>query len=97
MCVVICLPACFSVLLVRYLYGFEEYCTSTGITFRMDLPLKSTEKPGAKGEGKVEGGGAGAAAGARSVTPATHIPGEEQKMGKEGEPSSSQPAIKVSD
>ncbi|XP_031435192.1 AT-rich interactive domain-containing protein 4B isoform X1 [Clupea harengus] len=78
----------------KYLYGFEEYCTSTGITFRMDLPLKSTEKPGAKGEGKVEGGGAGAAAGARSVTPATHIPGEEQKMGKEGEPSSSQPAIK---
>lgn len=35
----------------RYLYGFEEYCTSTAITFRMDLPLKQ----GAKGEVKPEG------------------------------------------
>lgn len=26
----------------RYLYGFEDYCTSTGITFRMDLPFKAT-------------------------------------------------------
>lgn len=28
----------------RYLYGFEYYCTSTGITFCMDLPLKATER-----------------------------------------------------
>ncbi|XP_056902814.1 AT-rich interactive domain-containing protein 4B isoform X2 [Takifugu flavidus] len=41
----------------KYLYGFEEYCTSTAITFRMDLPLKQ----GAKGEVKSEGD-AGAAA-----------------------------------
>lgn len=75
----------------KYLYGFEEYCTSTGITFRMDLPLKATEKPGAKGEGKTDGG---AVAGPGSVTPATHIPGDEQKMGKDGDPSGSQPAIK---
>lgn len=27
----------------RYLYGFEDYCTSSGITFRMDLPFKATE------------------------------------------------------
>lgn len=27
----------------RYLYGFEDYCTSTGITFRMDLPFKALE------------------------------------------------------
>uniref|UniRef100_A0A4W6CJD5 AT-rich interaction domain 4B n=1 Tax=Lates calcarifer TaxID=8187 RepID=A0A4W6CJD5_LATCA len=35
----------------KYLYGFEEYCTSTAITFRMDLPLKQ----GPKGEVKSEG------------------------------------------
>uniref|UniRef100_A0A3Q4I6E0 AT-rich interaction domain 4B n=1 Tax=Neolamprologus brichardi TaxID=32507 RepID=A0A3Q4I6E0_NEOBR len=35
----------------RYLYGFEEYCTSTAITFKMDLPLKQ----GTKGEAKPEG------------------------------------------
>uniref|UniRef100_A0A3Q2XT18 AT-rich interaction domain 4B n=1 Tax=Hippocampus comes TaxID=109280 RepID=A0A3Q2XT18_HIPCM len=28
----------------RYLYGFEEYCTSTAITFKMDLPLKQAPK-----------------------------------------------------
>ncbi|XP_053535533.1 AT-rich interactive domain-containing protein 4B isoform X2 [Ictalurus punctatus] len=27
----------------KYLYGFEDYCTSTGITFRMDLPFKALE------------------------------------------------------
>lgn len=41
----------------RYLYGFEEYCTSTAITFRMDLPLKQS----AKGEAKSEGDAGGAA------------------------------------
>ncbi|XP_047208381.1 AT-rich interactive domain-containing protein 4B isoform X2 [Girardinichthys multiradiatus] len=34
----------------KYLYGFEEYCTSTAITFKMDLPLKQ----GPKKEGKSE-------------------------------------------
>ncbi|XP_077468748.1 AT-rich interactive domain-containing protein 4B isoform X2 [Stigmatopora argus] len=28
----------------KYLYGFEEYCTSTAITFKMDLPLKQALK-----------------------------------------------------
>uniref|UniRef100_A0A3P9JUW7 AT-rich interactive domain-containing protein 4B n=1 Tax=Oryzias latipes TaxID=8090 RepID=A0A3P9JUW7_ORYLA len=28
----------------RYLYGFEEYCTSSAITFRMDLPVKQVSK-----------------------------------------------------
>ncbi|XP_076829906.1 AT-rich interactive domain-containing protein 4B isoform X2 [Brachyhypopomus gauderio] len=28
----------------KYLYGFEDYCTSTGITFRMELPFKAAEK-----------------------------------------------------
>uniref|UniRef100_A0A1A8S1W8 AT-rich interactive domain-containing protein 4B n=1 Tax=Nothobranchius rachovii TaxID=451742 RepID=A0A1A8S1W8_9TELE len=41
----------------KYLYGFEDYCTSTAITFKMDLPLKQ----GTKGEAKCEGEGAGAA------------------------------------
>ncbi|XP_053476669.1 AT-rich interactive domain-containing protein 4B isoform X4 [Ictalurus furcatus] len=27
----------------KYLYGFEDYCTSTGITFHMDLPFKALE------------------------------------------------------
>ncbi|KAI5108317.1 AT-rich interactive domain-containing protein 4B isoform X1, partial [Silurus meridionalis] len=27
----------------KYLYGFEDYCTSTGITFHFDLPFKATE------------------------------------------------------
>uniref|UniRef100_A0A1A8JG57 AT-rich interactive domain-containing protein 4B n=1 Tax=Nothobranchius kuhntae TaxID=321403 RepID=A0A1A8JG57_NOTKU len=41
----------------KYLYGFEDYCTSTAITFKMDLPLKQ----GTKGEAKCEGEGAGTA------------------------------------
>ncbi|XP_033835015.1 AT-rich interactive domain-containing protein 4B isoform X2 [Periophthalmus magnuspinnatus] len=35
----------------KYLYGFEEYCNSTAISFRMDLPLKQ----GPKAEGRPEG------------------------------------------
>ncbi|XP_055018365.1 AT-rich interactive domain-containing protein 4B isoform X2 [Boleophthalmus pectinirostris] len=35
----------------KYLYGFEEYCNSTAISFRMDLPLKQ----GPKTEGRPEG------------------------------------------
>ncbi|CAN9499974.1 unnamed protein product [Ophioblennius macclurei] len=34
----------------KYLYGFEEYCTSTAITFRMDLPLKQAPKGEVKPE-----------------------------------------------
>uniref|UniRef100_A0A8B9L4B7 Translocase of outer mitochondrial membrane 20 n=1 Tax=Astyanax mexicanus TaxID=7994 RepID=A0A8B9L4B7_ASTMX len=40
----------------KYLYGFEDYCTSTGITFRMDLPLK-VEKPSPPAESAVDGVG----------------------------------------
>ncbi|KAH0622501.1 hypothetical protein JD844_024868 [Phrynosoma platyrhinos] len=29
----------------RYLYGFEEYCTSANIEFKMELPAKITSKP----------------------------------------------------
>lgn len=35
----------------RYLYGFEDYCASTGIAFRMDLPYKTGE---VKAEVKAE-------------------------------------------
>ncbi|XP_018606613.2 AT-rich interactive domain-containing protein 4B-like isoform X2 [Scleropages formosus] len=38
----------------KYLYGFEEYCTSTGITFKMDLPQKPVEKQGFKEDKKTE-------------------------------------------
>ncbi|XP_029030967.1 AT-rich interactive domain-containing protein 4B isoform X2 [Betta splendens] len=39
----------------KYLYGFEEYCTSTAITFRMDLPLKQGPKGEVKSEGEAGG------------------------------------------
>ncbi|KAJ8246139.1 hypothetical protein GJAV_G00264060 [Gymnothorax javanicus] len=38
----------------KYLYGFEEYCTSAGIHFRMDLPQKLVEKQGPKPENQGE-------------------------------------------
>ncbi|KAK5882159.1 hypothetical protein CesoFtcFv8_020773 [Champsocephalus esox] len=62
----------------KYLNGFEEYCTSTAITFRMDLPLKQAPKGEVKSEGEVV---------------ATHAPSsssEEQKPQVDGEPSSTQ-------
>uniref|UniRef100_A0A4W6CDB6 AT-rich interaction domain 4B n=1 Tax=Lates calcarifer TaxID=8187 RepID=A0A4W6CDB6_LATCA len=62
----------------KYLYGFEEYCTSTAITFRMDLPLKQ----GPKGEVKSEGEAGGAAP--------TSSSSEEQKAQVDEEPSSAQ-------
>ncbi|XP_061914517.1 AT-rich interactive domain-containing protein 4B isoform X2 [Entelurus aequoreus] len=57
----------------KYLYGFEEYCTSTAITFKMDLPLKQAPKGEVKSE--VEGG---------SPT-ATSTSPEEQKDHRNGE------------
>ena len=65
----------------RYLYGFEEYCTSTAITFRMDLPLKQ----GPKGEVKSEGEAGGPAA--------TSSTSEEQTPPVDGEPCSAQSAV----
>ncbi|KAF3842297.1 hypothetical protein F7725_024248 [Dissostichus mawsoni] len=62
----------------KYLNGFEEYCTSTAITFRMDLPLKQAPKGEVKSEGEAV---------------ATHAPSsssEEQKPQVDGEPSSTQ-------
>ncbi|CAL8258140.1 unnamed protein product [Lota lota] len=38
----------------KYLNGFEEYCTSTAITFRMDLPLKQPPKAEGKTEAEAE-------------------------------------------
>lgn len=65
-----------NVLPCRYLNGFEEYCTSTAISFRMDLPLKQ----GSKGEVKAEGEAGGAAPPSSSL--------EEQKAQVDGEPCS---------
>lgn len=41
----------------KYLYGFEEYCTSTSITFRMDLPLKQAPKGEVKPDAEARGTG----------------------------------------
>ncbi|XP_027021586.1 AT-rich interactive domain-containing protein 4B isoform X1 [Tachysurus fulvidraco] len=49
----------------KYLYGFEYYCTSTGITFHMDLPFKATEKLSSNTDSSIEG----PAARANSVEP----------------------------
>ncbi|KAI3363061.1 hypothetical protein L3Q82_011717 [Scortum barcoo] len=65
----------------KYLNGFEEYCTSTAITFRMDLPLKQ----GPKGEGKSEGEAGGAAA--------TSSSSEAQKAQVDGEPCGAQSVV----
>lgn len=70
-----------NVLSSRYLYGFEEYCTSTAITFRMDLPLKQ----GPKGEVKSEGDMGG--------TTATSSSSEEQKVQLDVEPCSAQSVV----
>lgn len=60
-------------LFCRYLYGFEEYCTSTAITFKMDLPLKQGPKREVKSEEE-----AGRAAPTASIS-------EEQKTQMDGE------------
>lgn len=65
----------------RYLYGFEEYCTSTAITFRMDLPLKQAPKGEVKPEGEAGG------------TPATSSSSEEQKAQVDSEPCSAQSLV----
>ncbi|XP_070833336.1 AT-rich interactive domain-containing protein 4B isoform X4 [Chaetodon trifascialis] len=65
----------------KYLYGFEEYCTSTAITFRMDLPLKQGPKGEVKSE--VEAGG----------TAATSSSSEEQTALVDGEACSAQSVV----
>lgn len=70
-----------NVLSSRYLNGFEEYCTSTAITFRMDLPLKQ----GPKGEVKSEREAGGTAAASSSS--------EEQKPQADGEPCGGQSVV----
>uniref|UniRef100_H3DGW8 AT-rich interaction domain 4B n=1 Tax=Tetraodon nigroviridis TaxID=99883 RepID=H3DGW8_TETNG len=77
----------------KYLYGFEEYCTSTAITFRMDLPLKQS----AKGEAKTEGDAGGAATSSSSEeqaapldTGAPKAPAPLCKVQKDEKPESTQ-------
>ncbi|XP_037126808.1 AT-rich interactive domain-containing protein 4B isoform X3 [Syngnathus acus] len=60
----------------KYLYGFEEYCTSTAITFKLDLPLK--QAPKGEATSVVEGG---------NSAPTSAIP-EEQKDHGNAEPKS---------
>ncbi|XP_057703551.1 AT-rich interactive domain-containing protein 4B isoform X1 [Corythoichthys intestinalis] len=65
----------------KYLYGFEEYCTSTAITFKMDLPLKQALKGEAASVGEGEN------------TSATSTSIEEQKYPGNGEPISTQSVV----
>ncbi|XP_057198924.1 AT-rich interactive domain-containing protein 4B isoform X1 [Triplophysa rosa] len=65
----------------KYLHGFEDYCASTGITFRMDLPYKTGEKTDVKTE---ETAGA-----SNSVSS-----GEELKVHKEPEASDTRHVLK---
>ncbi|XP_070772205.1 AT-rich interactive domain-containing protein 4B [Enoplosus armatus] len=65
----------------KYMYGFEEYCTSTAITFRMDLPLKQVPKGEVKPEGEAGG------------EVATSSSSEEQKAPVDEEPSSTQSVV----
>ncbi|XP_037322241.2 AT-rich interactive domain-containing protein 4B isoform X2 [Pungitius pungitius] len=60
----------------KYLNGFEEYCTSTAITFRMDLPLKQAPKGEVKSEGEA------------SRAPVTSSSSEEPKAQVDGDPCS---------
>ncbi|XP_056088619.1 AT-rich interactive domain-containing protein 4B isoform X3 [Rhinichthys klamathensis goyatoka] len=71
----------------KYLYGFEDYCTSTGITFRMDLPYKTGEKTSGKSEENTEE----TVSGGTSVSSSTE---EEQKALKEPETSNTQHVLK---
>ncbi|XP_056291407.1 AT-rich interactive domain-containing protein 4B isoform X2 [Pseudoliparis swirei] len=65
----------------KYLNGFEEYCTSTAITFRMDLPLKQAPKVEVKSEGQAGG------------APVTSSSSEEQKVQVDGDPCSTQSIV----
>ncbi|XP_069546187.1 AT-rich interactive domain-containing protein 4B isoform X1 [Brachyistius frenatus] len=65
----------------KYLYGFEEYCTSCAITFRMDLPLKQGPKGEVKSELEAEG------------KAPTSSSSEEQKAQVDGEPCSVQSVV----
>ncbi|XP_077437824.1 AT-rich interactive domain-containing protein 4B isoform X2 [Vanacampus margaritifer] len=65
----------------KYLYGFEEYCTSTAITFKMDLPLK--QAPKGEVTSVVEGG---------MAAPTSSSP-EEQKDHGEGQPIGTQAVV----
>uniref|UniRef100_A0A671LGU3 Translocase of outer mitochondrial membrane 20 n=1 Tax=Sinocyclocheilus anshuiensis TaxID=1608454 RepID=A0A671LGU3_9TELE len=69
----------------KYLYGFEDYCASTRVTFRMDLPYKTGEKTSSKSEVSAEE----AVSGGNAVSLSTSSAGEEQKALKEPETSSS--------
>lgn len=61
----------------RYLYGFEEYCNSTAITFRMDLPLKQGPKTEVKLEGET-GGAASTSSGSEEHKSQVEEPGTAQ-------------------
>ncbi|XP_052428197.1 AT-rich interactive domain-containing protein 4B isoform X1 [Carassius gibelio] len=77
----------------KYLYGFEDFCASTGITFRMDLPYKTAEKTSSKSEVNAEE----TAISGNAVSLSTSSAEEEEKALKEAETSSVQHVSKEED
>ncbi|XP_026079135.1 AT-rich interactive domain-containing protein 4B isoform X3 [Carassius auratus] len=77
----------------KYLYGFEDFCASTGITFRMDLPYKTAEKTSSKSEVNAEE----TAISGNVVSLSTSSAEEEEKALKEAETSSVQHVTKEED
>ncbi|XP_018595730.2 AT-rich interactive domain-containing protein 4B-like isoform X1 [Scleropages formosus] len=73
----------------KYLYGFEEYGTSTGITFQMELPSKLEKKADPEANSQVP----------RPLNPSKECMAdpratdEEQMLSTEKEASDSQPAV----
>ncbi|XP_036430642.1 AT-rich interactive domain-containing protein 4B isoform X3 [Colossoma macropomum] len=75
----------------KYLYGFEDYCTSTGITFRMDLPYKAVEQQSSQAEGSVDGV---VEASSSAAVSALDEAGDEPKPEQESDVSTSQSVVK---
>ncbi|XP_019902037.3 AT-rich interactive domain-containing protein 4B isoform X2 [Esox lucius] len=75
----------------KYLYGFEEYCTSCAISFRMDLPLKQPKPEGRQTEGGGEKPGSG---GSTIVPPDDSEEEQKQKAPSEIETPSAEETIK---
>ncbi|XP_017578317.2 AT-rich interactive domain-containing protein 4B isoform X3 [Pygocentrus nattereri] len=74
----------------KYLYGFEDYCTSTGITFRMDLPFKAVEQQSCQAEGSVD---AVTEASSSAAVSAVAEAGDEPKPEQEPDVSTSQSVV----
>uniref|UniRef100_A0A3B3S8D1 AT-rich interaction domain 4B n=1 Tax=Paramormyrops kingsleyae TaxID=1676925 RepID=A0A3B3S8D1_9TELE len=76
----------------KYLYGFEEYCSSSGISFKMDLPQKPVEKQSHKTDGvKAEMDGTGSSDAPPTPRPPSPRPPVEPSPCEEERPQVTQP------